>query len=101
MLAKKHLAENYQCNEYLSKYENGFYHDDSYLKVILPLTEASIDPIHNHLVVGHAGVDSIEFCYRINQPGIWAFYPIDNEFEKLAESIGQLIEGWLNGTITV
>jgi hypothetical protein len=87
VVAKKYLSENYECSEYLSKYEDGYYHNESYLQVVLPVAEASIDSTHNHLVIGHAGTDGIEFCYRIHEPGIWAFYPAESRFQKLAESI--------------
>ena len=33
--------------------------------------------------------------------GIWAYYPIDNEFELKADSANELLEGYINGTITV
>lgn len=101
MIAKKYLSENYDCNEYLSQYEDGYYHDESDFQLVLPVSEVSIDPNHQHLVIGHAGADGIEFCFRIHKPGVWAFYPIEAKFQKVAASVSRLIEGWCNGTIKV
>lgn len=101
MIAKKLLDENYGCAEYLSKYEGGYYDDQSFLQLVLPLADVTINNEHEHLVIGHAGTDGIEFCYRIHKPGVWAFYPKEDRFQKVAANIGQLVEGWCNGTIKV
>ena len=101
MIAKKYLSENYDCSEYLSKYEDGFYDDESYLQLVLPVTEASIDSTHQHLVIGYAGADGIVFCFRIHKSSVWAFYPIDAKFRKVASSVSELVEGWCSGTIKV
>ena len=95
MIAKKYLVENYDCSEYLSEYENG------YLQLVIPVSEASIDAKHHHLVFSHTDTNGIEFCFRIHKPGIWAFYPIEASYIKVAASIDQLIDGWHNGTIKV
>lgn len=101
MFSKKYLDENYHCAEYLSKYESGYYDDEACLHLVLPLCEVTIDAEHQHLVIGHAGADGIEFCYRIDKPGVWAYYPIEVKFQKVAANIGQLIEGWHNGAIKI
>ena len=54
MVAKKYLSENYDCLEYLADFGNGYYHEESYLQVVLPVEEASINPIHHHLVIALA-----------------------------------------------
>ncbi|MCS6205268.1 hypothetical protein ACRN94_01365 [Shewanella baltica] len=101
VFAKRFLDENYDCAEYLSRYEGGHYDEQSFLQLVLPLTDVTISNEHQHLVIGHAGADGIEFCYRIHKPGVWAFYPIEGRFQKVATNIGQLVEGWSNGTIKV
>ncbi len=101
MIAKKYLIENYDCADYFSVYEDGYHDDPSCLQLVLPVSEVSIDPKHHHLVIGHAGADGIEFCFRIHKAGVWAFYPIEERFQKVATGISQLIEGWRNGTIKV
>lgn len=101
MIAKKFLSENYDCNGYLSKYEDGYYHDESFLQLVLPVSEASINPDHQHLVIGHAGSDGVEFCFRFQKTGIWAFYPSEGKYQKVAANIEQLIESWCNNSIKV
>ncbi|MFD2232133.1 hypothetical protein [Alkalimarinus sediminis] len=101
VFAKKYLSENYDCDEYLSKYEDGYYHKESYLQLLLPVSEVSIDSKTEHLVIGHAGADGIEFCFRIHKPGIWAYHPMEGRFQKVAVSISKLIEGWHSGAIKV
>jgi len=53
------------------------------------------------LEVGSAGVDGIAFALRKGMSGIFAFYPIDNEFVWKADDGSALIAGWLSGSITV
>lgn len=101
VIAKEYLYENYDCNEYFSKYEDGYYYSESYLQVLLPLREAIINADHQHLVIGNAGSDGIEFCYRIREAGIWTYYLVDARFEKVADSISQFLDGWCNGSIKV
>ncbi len=101
MIAKKYLSENYDCSGYLSKHEDGYYHDESFLQLVLPVSEATINSDHQHLIIGHAGADGIEFCLRFQKSGVWAFYPIEVRFQKVAGNIEQLIEGWCNGSINV
>ncbi|WP_444940639.1 hypothetical protein ACJJI3_19420 [Microbulbifer sp. ZKSA004] len=101
MFTKKFLAENYDCAEYLSKYEGGYYHDESFLQLVLPISDITINIEYQHLVIGHAGGDGIEFCFRIYEVGIWAFYPAEGRFQKVAANISQLVDGWSNGTINV
>jgi hypothetical protein len=101
VIAIKYLSENYDCNEYLSKYEDGYYDEKSYLQLILPMSQVSINSEHQHLVIGHAGADGIEFCYRIHKAGVWAYYPIETRFQEVAANIGQLIEDWHSGAMKV
>jgi len=52
----------------------------------------------NWLCVGGAG-DSIEFGYRKNQAGIFAYNPIVDEYTLIADTTEEL-KGWLEGSIT-
>jgi hypothetical protein len=101
VIAKKYLVENYDCLELISKYEEGYYDRQSFLQLVVPIAEVSIDKNHHHLVTGHAGTDGIEFCLRIHNQGVWVFYPIETRFHKVSDSISQLITGWTNGSIKV
>ena len=94
--------EKYACDEYMGgQYRSGFYYDDSYLQLVLPLEQAYLGGNDSHLVFGHAGADGIEFCYRQEKEGIWAFYPIDQEYELKSKTLSELVLGWCNGSITV
>ncbi|SEQ58385.1 hypothetical protein SAMN03080615_01990 [Amphritea atlantica] len=37
------------------------------MQLVLPLSDVTINTEHQHLVIGHAGADGIEFCYCIHQ----------------------------------
>ncbi|MEZ9596605.1 hypothetical protein AB4298_18420 [Shewanella sp. 10N.261.52.F9] len=94
--------EKFQCDEYLAEeYRAGFYHEESYLQLILAVENAYVGENGSYLVIGHAGVDGIEFCYQLCHKGIWAYYPIDKEFVFMASTIKNLILGWRNGDIKV
>ena len=94
--------EQYECDEYFnSSYANGFYHDESYLQLIYPEKELKEKKEIGFLVVGSAGADGIEFGYKKGEKGIWVYYPIDNKFEYVADSLEALIEGWCSGEIKV
>ena len=91
----------FNCNEYASgEFSNGYYDKLSHLQLILPLSEASIGE-GGQLVIGYAGTDGIEFCYREHHHGVWAYYPIDKEFVLKANSLVELVKGYLNSSILV
>lgn len=53
------------------------------------------------LVIGGPGVDGIDWGYRADQPGLWAYYPIGGDFVWLAPTADALLGGWLAGIIKV
>jgi hypothetical protein len=93
----------YHCADYFSSDEmtHGVWDDFSILWVILPAREVTERPDIDFLVIGRPGVDGIEFGYRANRDGIWAYYPIDNDFVLLAPTITAFLEGWRSKKITV
>ena len=101
MFLKNNITEDYNCSDYLARYKDGFYHEASYLQLVLPVSDSKINEKFEHLTIGYAGADGIEFCFRKNKVGIWAFYPIDETYESKAESIADLISGWSSGSIFV
>ena len=46
------------------------------------------------LVVGWPGTDGIKFVVNSNLPSIFAYYPIDDEFVKIADNISDLLGKW-------
>lgn len=51
------------------------------------------------LGVGGPGVDGIAWAVRKNQAGIFAFFPIEQEFVAVAENGPDLITKWMNGKL--
>jgi hypothetical protein len=51
--------------------------------------------------IGGPGVDGIQFCSCIESNGIHVYYPNEDRFELVAETVPQLVEGWQTGRITV
>ena len=91
----------FQCAEYFERYREGRYDSVSQLWFIAPLDEIYTDPDHGALVIGRPGVDGLDFCYRRSLKGIWAFYPIEERWVLVAESLRELEQGWLDGSIAV
>ena len=94
--------DEFDTLDYLdSEYCEGYCHEFSCLQLILKHSDAYLAGEQSHLVIGHAGCDGIEFCFRKNKQGVWAFYPIDHEYEFKAKTIKELVVGYLGGSIKV
>jgi hypothetical protein len=93
----------YPCDDYFhgGRSEGGFYDEQSQLLGIVPLAEAYEDVSHKFFAVGRSGCDGIDFGYRKDQSGLWAFYPIEQEFKFLAATVTQLVEEWRSGRLSV
>ncbi len=93
----------YPCADYFNSswVDAGLWEEESQNMLILPFSDIVEHLKTGFLEVGRPGVDGILFGYRANLPGVWAYYPIDQEFELKANSIAELVSGWLSGHITV
>jgi hypothetical protein len=99
---------DYACEEYFAKYaQEGFLHPtEQYWFVDKAdgleelMDEEEEEPL-DFLSIGGPGVDGIRWGYRKEQPGIWSYNPNTGEFNKLADSIDDLLSGWDAGKITV
>jgi len=91
----------YRCAEYFDDYQEGRYDAKSYHWFIYSVRNVEISLDHLSLVIGDAGTDGISFCYRPNVDGIWAFYPIERRWERVAQTLHEFEAGWLSGTIVV
>lgn len=93
----------YPCQEYFTSgdYRKGVWSEPEQLWIIV--SEQNVTENHeiDFLMIGRPGVDGIEFGYRKHQKGIWAYYPIENEFRFLAQDIEGLLDGWQQGKIVV
>jgi len=101
MLASKEL-ERFYCEDYLiDTYREGHFDRLSQLQVVLSHEEAHLDGAESHLVVGLAVCDGIQFCYRANQSGLWAYFPLEDIYQLKANTIKELIQGYCDGSISV
>ena len=99
----------FPCGDYFASplAENGHWCEPSQLWVIVPATQAeeltnSDGTKLDFLRIGDpAGVDGIPFGYRVGNPGVWAYYPIDNHFALIAPSVEQLVQLWDSGRLTL
>lgn len=92
----------YHCGDYFSSAlsEHGHWDEPGQYWYIWPAERCYEDTGRQFLVIGSAGVDGIDWGYRLGQSGLWA-YPIDGEFVWLAPTAQALLQGWLTGAITV
>jgi hypothetical protein len=95
---------DYPCEDYFSSplATEGYWDEPGQLWLIEPYERAEEEPESGFLQVGTPGVDSIGFGYRKGQPGFWALHRmVTGEFQYLAPTVLQFLEGWLAGSITV
>lgn len=93
----------YNCSDYfLSPLAvTGWWDPVGHCWYLEPAERVYEDPVRELLVIGRPGVDGIEWGYRRNCEGLWAHYPIENEFRAVADSVSDLREGYGSGRITV
>ena len=92
---------SYRCSDYFASFTQGVWSGREQMWLIVSADDVVEQPERDYLVVGKAGVDGVEFGYRREHDGIWAHYPIGNDFRFVAPSVSALVEGWLGGSIRV
>ena len=94
---------DYRCADYFAseRFTRGVWSEFEQLWLVVSSDEVVEHPEREFLVVGRPGVDGIEFGYRRGHDGIWAHYPIEDDFTFVAPSVSALVEGWLGGSIKV
>jgi hypothetical protein len=92
----------YECGDYFEGAwpHEGYFDDASQTLVIVPLNEAYEVAESGFFAVGRSGGDGIDFGYRKNHLGLWAFYPIGEEFKFMADSIRVLVDEWCSGRLS-
>lgn len=90
-----------EAAEYFSDYADGRYDDFAQLAFIYPADEARLSEGGHVFYIGCPGADGIEFAYRRGHPGIWAWYPIDAEWVRVAPDLATLEADWLSRKLTV
>jgi hypothetical protein len=93
----------YDCKDYFqsSLAAQGWWDEEAQYWFIEPSERLHEDGTREFLIIGGPGVDGIKWGYRRGHPGIWAHYPIEDEFVLLADSASDLQEGCRSGRITV
>jgi hypothetical protein len=91
----------YPCTDYFGSEfaQRGYWDEACQLQVVVPAAEVEERPEQSFLVIGRSGVDGILFGYRAGQAGLWAYYPIENEYVAVAASIREMIERWESGDL--
>ena len=94
----------YPCADYFaSQYAlSGFWDEPSQLWLIEPAERVEEDRDAGFLQVGRPGVDDIGLGYRNGEPDFWAFHRmVWPDFQYLAPTVQDFIEGWFAGRITL
>ena len=93
----------YECQDYFQDRwpDDGLLDEALQMLIIVPLNEVYEMKELGFLAVGRSGVDGIDFGYRKHHSGLWAFYPIEQEFKFMADSIQVLVDGWCSGRLSV
>ena len=99
---------DYRCDEYFADGWWNREHPDIDpesrelgLEVMLDRERIYEDLEHEFLAVGWSGCDGIDFGYRKQHGGLWAYYPGEDYFEPKAPNIPALRKGWSDGSVTV
>ena len=97
------VFSGFSCQEYFAspRFRRGILLEWAQLQIVYPEHELRVLDDASFLAIGSAGADGIEFGYRADQAGLWAYYPVDQVFQWVAPSISHLIEGYESGAITV
>lgn len=79
-----------------------YFCDDSIIDVILPGDRIEEDETKEWLIIGWPGVDGIQFRVKSKETdqSVYAFYPFEQEYVKIADSDKDLIEKWKAGQVT-
>jgi hypothetical protein len=95
--------KGYDCRDYFDseKFTRGRYDERAQFWTFYAASDVREYPELEFLAVGSPGCDGIEWGYRKGQPGLWAFYPIEQRFESLAPTLAELFDGWNSDRIAV
>jgi len=94
---------DYACGDYFESTwsEVGFFDELSQTLVIVPAADTYELREMGFFAIGRSGMGGIDFGYRKKYIGLWAFYPIEQEFKFMAESIRALVDAWCSGHLSV
>lgn len=78
---------------------SGHYSSDSQYWITCPAWEWRLHDDGKWIAVGGLGVDGISWSLRQGCAGIFAHYPIDDEFVWIANDAHDLLQRWEEGSI--
>lgn len=90
-----------EAETYFRYFSEGRYDNHAQLGYIYSREGARESDDGERLYIGRPGVDGIEFLYRKGSPSIWAYYPIEGDYEWKADDIETFERAWRSGSITV
>jgi len=79
----------------------GYFDKDAIYWIIRKKDAWKIDLTRNFMSIGGPGADGIEFGLKKGLIGFWVYYPIDNEYIKVADSFTDFIDKWKNGDLKI
>ena len=93
--------QHYACTDYFAEgwVDRGRFDEYSRTLVIVPLSETYESREIGFLAFGRSGWDGIDFGYRLGHIGLWAYYPLNREFKFMAQTVGELVEGYCSGKL--
>lgn len=95
------VAWEHKAEEYFRDFSEGRYDPLAYLRFIYPLDETHVSDDGSAFFIGRPGADGMEFAYRDGLPGIWVWYPIEDEWRRVADNLPTLEQDWLSGKLNV
>ena len=95
--------QGYECGDYCKSLlaTHGWWDEGGQYWYIEPAQKVLEDLALELLIIGGPGVDGIRWGYRRHHRGIWAYYPIEDEFVLLAATASELQTGYASGRIKV
>jgi hypothetical protein len=78
-----------------------YFCEQSIVDIVLPADRIEEDETKEWLIIGWPGVDGIQFRVKSKNAdqSIYAFYPIQQAYVKIADSDKDLIDKWKSGEI--
>jgi hypothetical protein len=79
----------------------GVYCQDSQYWIVRRVDEWEEIDYPGWISIGGPGVDGIQFCCHAENDGIYTYHPIEGQFDLVAETVADLVDGWQSGRIKV
>ncbi len=85
----------------MTKNFSPYYCNETFVDIVLPEDRIVTDETGEWFIIGYAGVDGITFRAGIheNDSTIYAFYPLQQEYVKVADSADDLIAKWKDNQV--